>query len=210
MKRILFRIYLVLAGILGIFILVGALKILINPDFSKGYLVGKEPVFQSPFVEILGVHMFLGVLALLSGILQFWGTRFKIHKWTGYTFVGSIFFASPAGLFISFYSRAGMQATVCFSVLAFAWFYTTWMAVVFARKHQVDAHRLWMKRAFLLTNAAVFLRLLSAGYQMLTGYRTETSYLTISWVSWVLPLVIFEVMERTKKRWLREPQPPSI
>lgn len=193
MKKLIFRSYLILASLIGIIILFGAYQILFNPDFSRGYLAGKESVYKSPFIEILGLHMIFGVMALLCGTFQFWGTNRKPHKLIGYLFIGSIFIASPAGLFISFYSRAGMQATICFSLLAFAWFYTTWMAIDFIRKGNILLHSRWMKRAFLLTNAAVFLRLLSAGFQQLTGYKTETSYLLISWVSWVLPLVIFEV-----------------
>ena len=90
-----------------------------------------------------------------------------------------------------------------FAALGVAWIGATSAAWLRIRQGDVAGHRAWMTRSFLLTLAAVTLRLYLplAG---LLGLPFDTSYALVSWMCWVPNLVLAEVIVR-RSGWSRSP-----
>jgi uncharacterized membrane protein len=147
----------------------------------------------------LYLHMIFGPLALALAPFQFW-TRLRnrhrrVHRIIGYTYAVSIAIAAASALVLLPRFAGSAWATAGFALLALAWFGTTARAVFLARARRIDAHRAWMLRSAALTFAAVVLRLMTIPL-MGTGLTLTQSYDVTAWASWLLPLIVTELMLR--------------
>jgi hypothetical protein len=78
--------------------------------------------------------------------------------------------------------------------LATSWLVTTSMAYYTIRKGMVALHKEWMIRAYVVTFAFVFFRILS-DYSPMARLRPESDRdITIAWVCWVVPLGVTEMI----------------
>ena len=83
--------------------------------------------------------------------------------------------------------------------LASAWLVTTGMAYYSIRRGLVELHKEWMIRAYVVTFAFVTFRILS-DYSPMSRLQPENDRsLTISWVCWVVPLAITEMVFQLKR-----------
>lgn len=145
-------------------------------------------------------HILLGGIATLTGWSQFSKKlrvkNINLHRVLGKIYVLSILFSSIAGLYIAALANGGIIAKLGFSFMAIAWMITTTLAYTTIRKKKIEQHRQWMIRSYAVTLAGVTFRLwlplLLFGFNMqfVTVYRID------SWVSWVLNLVIAEMVIR--------------
>ncbi len=151
----------------------------------------------------LFLHINGGTLALLMGPFQFWtGLRrrnLEIHRWTGRVFLcrdapgigGAICMANLAVGTWAF--EVGLMG------LASAWLVTTAMAYYSIRKGLVPLHKEWMIRAYVVTFAFVFFRILS-DYTPMSRLRPENERdITIAWACWVVPLAVTEMIFQLKR-----------
>jgi uncharacterized membrane protein len=151
----------------------------------------------------LFLHINGGTLALLTGPWQFWsGLRqrhMSIHRWTGRLFLLGVA-AGVAGAVGLVVKEVGNWAFgVGLMGLAAAWLITTSMAYYSIRKGLVALHKEWMIRAYVVTFAFVFFRVMS-DYSPMSRLRPEGDRdITIAWACWVVPLAVTEMIFQLRR-----------
>jgi len=172
--------------------------------FSFRYLPGIGPmapaILQNLFARPwLDVHVAGAATALLIGPLQFLpGLRARhrwLHRWTGRAYVVGCLIGGVGGLVMAFGSTAGPIATAGFGSLAVIWIFANIQGWRLAMARRFDEHRAWMIRSYVLTFAAVTLRLYLpliplADVSFVEGYRA------ISFLCWVPNLMVAEIYIR--------------
>jgi len=151
----------------------------------------------------LFLHINGGTLALLTGPWQFWsGLRqrhMSIHRWTGRLFLLGVA-AGVCGAVGLVVKEVGYWAFgVGLMGLAAAWLVTTAMAYYSIRKGLVALHKEWMIRAYVVTFAFVFFRVMS-DYTPMSRLRPEGDRdITIAWACWVVPLAVTEMIFQLRR-----------
>jgi len=151
----------------------------------------------------LFLHINGGTLALLMGPWQFWsGLRQRhlaIHRWTGRLFLLGVAMGITGAVGLSATTTYGWGFAVGLMGLASAWLITTVMAYYTIRKGLVALHKEWMIRAYVVTFAFVFFRILS-DYTPMTRLRPENDRdITIAWACWVVPLAVTEMVFQIRR-----------
>ena len=151
----------------------------------------------------LFLHINGGTLALLMGPWQFWTGLRKanmiVHRWTGRLFLVGVAMGVTGAVGLSVTTTYGWAFAVGIMGLALAWLITTGMAYVSIRRRLVDLHKEWMIRAYVVTFAFVTFRLLS-DYGPTSRLQPEHDRsIVISWVCWVVPLGITEMIFQVKR-----------
>jgi len=151
----------------------------------------------------LFLHINGGTLALLMGPWQFWtGLRqrhLEIHLWTGRLFLLGVAMGITGAVGLSATTTYGWGFAVGLMGLASAWLVTTFMAYYTIRKGLVALHKEWMIRAYVVTFAFVFFRILS-DYTLMTRLRPENDRdITIAWACWVVPLGVTEMVFQIRR-----------
>jgi uncharacterized membrane protein len=111
--------------------------------------------------QLLIPHTLSGVIALLSGPIQF-SSRFrrrhvKFHRVLGRIYVVSVFIGAATGVALA-NGRPGFPGT---SMQAAAWIVCTTAAFLTARNRQILQHRQWMVRSYAVTFTFVSSRVLN-------------------------------------------------
>lgn len=200
-RILLFLIILFLSGL----IFYGSLQFL-EPDFSRGYLMGKEELFDSYlFPTGLYIHMIATPICLvLSAILVFFKLENRIpktHRLIGkITLMGILFLVVPSGLILS---TAAIGGFVGKSLFLFISLFTGFVFAL-AWKHAVNKkilhHKRWMIRGFLLLNGALFLRLSMFICSYYFQLNSVNSYLLCVVLSWFVPILIFQLIISIKSK----------
>jgi hypothetical protein len=151
----------------------------------------------------LFLHINGGTLALLTGPWQFWtGLRqrhMQIHRWTGRLFLFGVAMGVAGAVGMAIMAVGQWAFEVGLMGLASAWLVTTGMAYYSIRKGLVILHKEWMIRAYVVTFAFVFFRVLS-DYSPMARLRPENDRdITIAWACWVVPLAVTEMIFQLKR-----------
>jgi uncharacterized membrane protein len=151
----------------------------------------------------LFLHINGGTLALLTGPWQFWtGLRQKnlaIHRWTGRLFLLGVAMGVSGAVGLSITTTYGWGFAVGLMGLASAWLVTTSMAYYTIRRGLVALHKEWMIRAYVVTFAFVFFRILS-DYGPTSRLQPENDRsITIAWTCWVIPLAVTEMIFQLRR-----------
>ena len=62
-------------------------------------------------------------------------------------------------------------------------------------RREFEKHRLWMCRSYVLLCSAILLRLIGGAF-VIAGIEGEWTYRIAAWVSWLVPLGIFELTRK--------------
>lgn len=151
------------------------------------------------------LHITGGMLAVLSGPWQFWtGLRRKhiqVHRWTGRLFLLGVAMGVTGATYLGL-TTAPWAWGFALLMLALAWVSTAAMALYFILRGQVQVHKEWMIRAYVVTFAFVTFRILN-DYGPTSHLEPATDrIITLGWVSWTIPLLIAEIIlqfRRTRK-----------
>jgi hypothetical protein len=151
----------------------------------------------------LFLHISGGTVALLTGPLQFWtGLRQRnltFHRWTGRLFLLGVAMGVAGSVGLAFMAVGQWAFEVGLMGLASAWLVTTFMAYYSIRRGLVALHKEWMIRAYVVTFAFVFFRILS-DYTPMAGLRPENDRdITIAWACWVVPLAVTEMVFQIRR-----------
>lgn len=192
------RSYFVISSIICLLIVLKSIDY-INPDFTKGFLLGKKESFEH-YKLFLYAHIIASPIALLAGIFQFSFTHSKHHRLIGKTYVLSILlFASPGGFYMAWFAIGGTLSVINFCLMAILWFHFTYKAYLHAKQRQITKHKVFMIRSFILTNSAIFIRVLSFINHSYELVELTTGYILISFLSWAPQLLIFESYLQLKR-----------
>lgn len=148
----------------------------------------------------LWTHLAGGSLAILLGLVQLltrWPRAYdRVHRWTGRAWLGSILLASTGAVGLIATSPAPLAIRMAFAATAWAWLVTSLLGLVAIRRGQVQVHRRWMIRAWLVTLAPITFRLLIRTPEIMTLAEPPDVIAALLWVSWMLPLLLFEAGRR--------------
>lgn len=168
-----------------------------QPDFSTGYLLDKEEVFNGIFSYGLYGHIISApLLLLISTALLFFRLEVRfpaIHRGLGVLYVLLVLAVSaPSGFILSFYAFGGWTAKGGFILLSLLWWWFTYRAYQQAVKKDFSGHRQNMMRSFILVLSAVNLRILSFLFIYFLNWSGPAMYTWVSWLSWIPFLMLYE------------------
>jgi uncharacterized membrane protein len=134
---------------------------------SEVFLVADYPMYHAYRLQVIAdrhlliPHVLAGVIALLSGPIQF-SSRFRerhltIHRVLGRVYVFSVFIGAFTGIALAA-GRPGLPGT---TMQAVAWIVCTTAAFITARNRQITVHRQWMARSYAVTFTFVSSRVLN-------------------------------------------------
>lgn len=173
------------------------------PNFEALFLLGREGTFHGAYSVAFYIHIFSGPIILLNGlILLNDGLRRRFPAWhrvLGRTQVAVLLLlVLPSSVVMSQQAFGGWPAGVSFLLLSVATGICAVLGVVEARRRRFEQHRRWMLRSYLLICSAVILRLISGTAGLVGVSNPEQAYTVAAWVSWVVPLAIFELATHTR------------
>lgn len=152
-------------------------------------------------------HISCGLLALLIGPFQFWKKiRDKYtatHRVLGRVYLIVILIGTICSTYLAWTSsiRLNFSWALALQVLAFAWIATAAMAYISVRSGRIIQHKEWMIRSYVVTFAFVTFRwLVDLPVVISLMDKFEERGPTTVWFSWVVPLLITEVVLSWKKK----------
>jgi hypothetical protein len=186
------------------------------PDFQSDFLRGREAYFWRGYHWAFYVHLIAGPATLLFGTLlvsDWFRSRAPLwHRRLGRIQVAAILLlVAPSGLYMSWYAETGAIAAAGLGTLAIATAACAgagWRAAVTRR---FAVHRRWMLRTFLLLCSAVVIRMIG-GLASVLAFDAPALYPASCWMSWLLPLLVFEISQQffeQRARLLAAPVPKA-
>lgn len=172
----------------------------VPPDFRSEFLIGRESYFWGLYALAFYIHIVSSPLALLAFLWQTnsWArTKYaKLHRDLGkWTLIIILTMVSPSGLIMAFRSYAGFWSSLSFGLLSVLLWHCAFLGWRTAKQWNWLSHEKWMLRCFGLLGSAVVLRMM-AGVAIWLQTESERSYIVASWLSWILPIVGFEIFFR--------------
>jgi uncharacterized membrane protein len=145
------------------------------------------------------LHIFSSLWVLASGLTQFSKVLLRkmpiIHRWVGRIYVGIVLLISaPAACVMSVFANGTDFTKASFLVLSILWWVTTWLAYRFILRGDVLKHKWWMYRSYALTLSAITLRIMQFAFATWTDIEPEVAYQIVALPSWVVNLLIAEVL----------------
>lgn len=157
------------------------------------------PFWQNRFW--LFIHVTGGSIALLSGPIQFLPfirrKYINFHRWTGRIYLLGILLGALSAFNLSVNSVVGWMFGTALFVLAIVWVTTTTMAVICIRRREIEAHKVWMTRSYIVTFAFLIFRVLMSS-PLLAGVELHYRFAALIWFSWIPTLLIYEVGRQIK------------
>jgi uncharacterized membrane protein len=149
------------------------------------------------------LHISGGMVALLIGPWQFSQRlrqrNLRLHRILGHAYLISILLGSVGGIYLAFTTTFGRAWGLALLALATAWLTTSGMAFYMIKHRQVQLHREWMVRSYIVTFGFVSFRALEQyGPTHWLGPRPAGA-LTWIWLCWALPLLVNEVVLSLRK-----------
>ncbi|WP_459041019.1 DUF2306 domain-containing protein [Stenotrophomonas sp. PSU-St19] len=144
----------------------------------------------------LWLHVAGDSLAMLAGASQFVAALRRrwpaVHRWLG----RSILLGSTAVVGLLVTTQGWLALKLAFAATGLAWLITSLRGYRTIRRGEVDAHRRWMLRSYLVTlSPAVFrLFLLVPALMQLASPMVMVPSLLV--LSWALPLLTYELGRR--------------
>lgn len=173
------------------------------PNFDSAFLTGREDSFTLSYAAAFYTHLVCGPITLVFGaaLMASGGkvVRYPWHRWVGRLQVFMILFALvPSSLILATQAIAGPIAGAGFALLTFATGSSAAAAAYFASSRRFALHRRWANRCFVLLVSPLILRLVS-GLLTVTDLESPAAYRWNAWLSWLVPLLIYEVVWRWKE-----------
>jgi small-conductance mechanosensitive channel len=169
------------------------------PNFASDFLRGREPYFPGAYRWAFYTHILSGPVSLVLGLILV-GERFRLrlprwHRALGRVQVACVvFLVTPSGLWMARYAAAGPVAGAGLAALAVATATCASLGTRSAMRRRFTEHRRWMWRCYLLLCSAVVLRLIG-GFATATGIGATWVDPVATWMSWLVPLTVFELRE---------------
>jgi uncharacterized membrane protein len=189
---------------LGVCVFYGGYALYMGIDALLALLGLTEPAHQRASMPLFTLHTLAGGIALLVGPLQFnaslRNSRRALHRALGRIYVGAVWLASLAGLWISVILDASPVAKLGFAAVAITWSLATTLAFLRIRSRKIVEHRAWMARSFAMS--LFFITFSFWVPEAANGGRHETVYAIGVWASALLNLAVAEAWLRLRGRGL--------
>lgn len=177
------------------------------PNFRADFLLGRESYFWQGYHWAFYPHIFAGPLSLILGTIlisdQFRRPFPKWHRFFGRVqAMCVIFVVAPSGLGMAMHAANGPVQGAGFILLAFATAASMALGWRAARQRRFQMHRQWMCRNFLMLFSTVIVRV-NGGIGELLEISDERFYAHTAWTSWLVPLILFELVGLRIRRPVR-------
>lgn len=160
---------------------------------------------------VLLTHILTGAVALLIGPAQFLPVvrrrHPRLHRMLGRAYLGiGVLPSGITGLAAATLSTSGISTQVSMFLASALWLVTGWYAYRAVRSRRFAAHREWMIRNYAITFLAVTARIwvpllilvqlpvLGARYGGDVGAAAEAAIPVGQWMSWVVNLIVAEII----------------
>ncbi|MEV0387175.1 DUF2306 domain-containing protein [Nonomuraea sp. NPDC050643] len=191
------------AGWAAITVLAAAITLLVAPYLTLDpdvFLEEQKAVYLANQGSLF-LHVAGGVVALVLGPVQFVSRLRRrlpvVHRVTGRVYLTGAVAAGIGGLLLAPTSYTGVVAALGFGALAVLMLLTSVAAFVTIRRRQVNRHRTWITRSYALIFTAVTFRMWLVFVPM-AGVSFEDAYMSGAWVSWVVNLLVAELVIRSR------------
>ncbi|HTT18035.1 MAG TPA: DUF2306 domain-containing protein [Candidatus Sulfotelmatobacter sp.] len=148
-------------------------------------------------------HITGGMVALLTGPFQFWtGFRMRyanLHRWTGRIFLGGVAVGSVGAYRMAISTTFGWAFGFALLGLATAWFTSAAMALYAILRRQIQVHKEWMVRTYVVTFAFVIFRVLNDYYPGARLQPDGDRGVAMAWACWVIPVLFLEIILQLRK-----------
>lgn len=166
------------------------------PDFNAEFLLGRRSYFFGSYALAFYAHIIISPVALILGAWLMWtGRRHgkkvwhrRLGKIQGVLIIAIVV---PTGLVMSTRPMNGPVAGLGFASLSIALLISILVAIAAAKKRDFAQHEIWATRCFILLCSPLLLRLIN-GAALVTQTQSPLSYQLSAWLSWIVPLAIFE------------------
>ena len=176
------------------------------------YLHYNEAAFNDPvsggsnYWQMRGwllLHITGGMTAALIGPFQFSQRLRKrylqLHRISGRVYVIAVLCGCAAAFRLAIGTVFGAAWGFGVAVLALAWCTTTLMAYYAVRQRQIQIHREWMVRSYVVTFAFITFRVFNDYPPMKNWLPAADRANVLIWACWALPLLIAEVILQLKR-----------
>ncbi len=174
------------------------------PDFDESaFLSGRRYAFVGIYRAAFYVHILCGPATIALGaflVLSGGRTRFRqFHRWAGRSLLVLVLaLLTPSGVVMALDAYAGPLAAAGFAGLSVVTAVAVTMSAREARWRRFGNHRRWATRSFLLLISPLLLRLVS-GTVIVLDVESDWIYRANAWLSWLVPLVLYECWWRFDK-----------
>jgi len=169
-------------------------------DTSGGNATYRAQLWHDRF--LLVPHALCGIIALLSGPLQF-STRIRrkylqFHRVLGRVYVISVLVAATISLILT----QGSGLEIATYVQAGSWIVCTVAAFLTARNGHIAQHRQWMVRSYAVTFTFISTRLLNfwPAYAQMTVSQALVEIIVVTFLSLLIPDLALNWRELTTRR----------
>ena len=202
--RWLARLVWALLAALGAYYLVTAVGRYLTFDEAK---IG--PYFW-PRANMVFVHAISGSIALIMGFFQFWpwlrNTHKKIHRAGGRVYLVATLVGAISGYALAFTSSIHVVYAGGLAGLATAWLLTGGMAFISIRNRNINQHKQWMVRSYVVTFAFISFRVASDIFEANGVMEFPLNVMFLSWACWAIPLLFTEVVLQWKQATRKQGQ----
>lgn len=166
-------------------------------NFDAAFLTGRRESFVGVYRAAFYTHILSGPVAVVLGallMLSGWLARSPfLHRRMGQIQIVLIFAAVvPSGLVMSSQALAGPIAGAGFAALSLATAGTAAVTLWSAIAGRFALHQKWAGRCFVLLCSPLLLRLV-AGAAIVLESESEWMYRLNAWLSWIVPLALYEL-----------------
>jgi len=151
--------------------------------------------FRAPW---LLVHIVGGITAMVIGPFQFIprlrANYPKLHRTMGKIYIGAILLTTSISFYLVSTAQLGLVYNVGVTMLAIASLCTTGIAYFAIRAGNVEVHKIWMIKSYVMTLAFVVFRL---GEDLMTALNISSFFerkVLMAWVCWAIPFLLTEVI----------------
>lgn len=157
-------------------------------------------------VNVLLPHIILGIVAIIIGPFQFipkfQNKNMYRHRLLGRIYLVCVVFGGITGMYLALTSQVNLGYKFGLMAMSFFWASTGLMAFLSIKKRKIELHKEWMLRSYTITfSAFVFTRLIIDVLQPLEIAEPVDIYALSVWSSWVIPLLILEMIIQGKKMY---------
>lgn len=151
-----------------------------------------------PRISWVVPHVASGLLAVVIGPLQFWPKMrrdyLQAHRIAGRIYVAAVLVGSIAAFGLASKIDSSPAYALGLAGLATAWLTTTGMAFVAIRRKNLEQHKQWMVRSYVVTFAFVTFRLCDDSMNAMHLLTEDERSKFLAWACWAVPLLVTELI----------------
>ncbi|MBA9074075.1 hypothetical protein GGR22_002242 [Flavobacterium gossypii] len=155
---------------------------------------------------VLIAHITAGGGALVLGFVQFWpklrNFSWKLHRIIGFLYLLAILLSSSCAVILAFTTAYEINWAYAFSLQVWVtvWISATAIAYYAIIKRNVNLHKEWMVRSYIVTLAFIISGLaIKIPYVQNLGSFADISP-SFFWMGWSVPLYVYQIVLSSKKK----------